>query len=195
MRQEARVLTGRGDPVRLGVAGVTPDFLDVWGVEMARGRHFTREDAAPGAAPAVLLSHGFWSRSMGRDEGVLGETLMLDGTAHTVVGIVSEEMEFAGMSGIEVWLPLRLEAAGASRLDHDLLVVGRLAPGTSLEQFRSEVASRWEAVAEAYPVETRDWGLEGRSTEASLVNENARLDWARESRSRLSSEQVTCRWR
>ncbi|MEJ2540456.1 MAG: ABC transporter permease [Gemmatimonadota bacterium] len=175
MEQGDRVLTGMGDPVRLGVAAITPHFLDIWGLPSQRGRGFAGSDVAPGAEAVVLVSHGFWSRSMGEDPDALGRTLTLDGAPHTIVGIVPSEMEFGGLSGIDVWLPLRIDAqALADRMERSLLVTARLAPGASFDQLQAEVAARWAAVAEAYPQESRNWTVEARSTRDSLVNEAAK---------------------
>ena len=174
MEQGSRVLTGVGDPVRIGGAAITPRFLSIWGVEPRVGRGITDEDVVPGAEPVVLLSHGFWSRSLGRDPEVLGRTLTLDGRPHTVVGIIPPEMEFGGMSGTDVWLPLAVEEGSADRLDRTLLVTVRMRPGATIAQLQAEVAARWQAVEERFPEETRGWTVEARSTEASLVNESAR---------------------
>ena len=173
MEQVGRVLTGRGDPARIGAAAVTPRFMEIWGVELHRGRGIVDLDATGGAPPVVVLSHGFWSRSMGRDPDALGTTLTLDGRAHTVVGIAPPELEFGGLGGIELWVPMELDRVAPSRLDRSLLATVRLAPGTSLEQLQAEVAARWEAVTEAHPEEARNWTVVARSTQDSLVNDGA----------------------
>lgn len=167
------VLTGLGDPERVVGARVTPGFFEVWGVAPFRGRGLTEADLAPGAPPVVLVSHGFWERALGGDPDVLGRTLTLDGTPHTVVGVVSPSMEFGGLDA-ELWGPLRLRAAGASRTAHTLMTTALLAPGATLAQMQAEVAGRWEDVRSAHPAETRDWTVRVRSTEDSLLNDNAR---------------------
>jgi len=174
MEQGSRVLTGIGDPVRIGAAAITPRFLSIWGVEPRLGRGISDEDVVPGAEPVVLLSHGFWSRSLGRDPEALGRTITLDGRRHTVVGIVPPEMEFGGMSGTDLWLPLVLEEGSDDRLARTLMVTVRLRPDATIPQLQAEVATRWQGVEDRFPEETRGWTVEARSTEASLVNESAR---------------------
>ena len=174
MERVGRVLTERGDPAQIGVGAVTPDFMDIWGIEMLRGRDIGEQDAAPGAAPVVVLSHGFWSRSMGQDPDALGQALTLDGRPHTIIGIVPAEMEFGGFGSTELWVPMELDRAAPSRLDRSLMATVRLAPGASIEQLQAEVAARWESVAEAHPDVARNWRVVARSTQDSLVNEGAR---------------------
>jgi predicted permease len=111
---------------------------------------------------------------MGQDPDALGQTLMLDGRAHTIVGIVPAEMEFGGLGGTELWVPMHLDRAAPPRLDRSLMATVRLAPGASLEQLQAEVAARWETLAQAYPDVARNWRVAARSTQDSLVNEGAR---------------------
>jgi predicted permease len=174
MEQTGRVLIGRGDPARLSAAAVTPDFMEIWGVAPHRGRGISPRDVAPGAPPVVMLSHGFWSRSMGEDPDAVGQTLTLDGQPHAIVGIAPPEMEFGGLGATEIWVPLRLDRASPPRMDRSLMTTVRLAPGASLEQLQAEVASRWESLAAREPEMARSWRVEARSTQASLVNESAR---------------------
>ena len=174
MEPTSRVLTGRGDPVRIQAGAITPDFLSIWGAELHRGRGIATEDVVPGAEPVVLLSHGFWSRSMGRDPDALGTTLVLDGRPHTVVGIVPSTMEFGGLAQTDVWVPLAVAEDASDRMARSLMVTVRLRPGATLEQLQTEVSSRWAAIQTRFPEETRGWTVEARSTQASLMNESAR---------------------
>ena len=173
MTSAAWVLTGLGDPERVVGIRATPGFLEVWGVSAFRGRVLTEADIAPGAPPVVLLSHGFWQRALGGDPEALGRTLSLDGTPHTVVGVLPSSMEFGGLQG-DLWAPLPLPPGQASRSEHTLMVTARLAPGATLAQMQSEVAGRWDAVRQAHPAETRDWTVRVRSTEDSLLNDSTK---------------------
>ena len=65
---------------------VSGNYFTVLGAQPALGRTFLpEEDQQP--VPVVVLSHGFWERSLGRDANIVGKTLTLNRTAFTVVGV------------------------------------------------------------------------------------------------------------
>src|SRR5256885_1560633 len=66
----------------------TENYFRVLGVRPALGRFFTPdEDAAPGAHPVLVISHGFWTTRLAGDPGVIGRTVRVNGYAFTVVGV------------------------------------------------------------------------------------------------------------
>ncbi|MPY90048.1 MAG: FtsX-like permease family protein [Luteitalea sp.] len=67
---------------------VTWRYFSLLGVSPLHGRTFTSLDGAPGRAPVVVLSHGFWIRHLGGKQNAIGQTIRLDGTEHTVVGVL-----------------------------------------------------------------------------------------------------------
>lgn len=113
---------------------VEPAFFDVLGVRPAVGRAFLPGEERSGAAVAIL-SHGLWQRIGGGD--LTGRTLRFGGREVEIIGIMPDGFHFA--SPADVWMPLTLnEETRASHGRHILRVVGRLAPGVTLEQARSE---------------------------------------------------------
>ncbi len=140
---------------------VTANYFALAGVEAARGRVFRPEEEAPGAAPAIVVSDGFWRRRFGADAGLVGRMVTLNGHPFTVVGIAPRG--FTGMMrGIAVDLFVPLTMAGAipssDRLDNRgsrwLFLLGRLAPETTLPQARARLAVLAAQLQEAYP---RNW--------------------------------------
>src|SRR5688500_13494133 len=97
-------LTGDGEPEQLRIAQVTPDFLDVLGVAPALGRNFAPDELQPGPATVVILSDALWRTRFGGDRGVIGRSVMLNGTPRTVVGVMPEG--FAYPADARMWLPL-----------------------------------------------------------------------------------------
>src|SRR6185503_14755676 len=81
-------LTGDGDPVRVGVAGVTANTFDALGAEPMLGRTFRPEEEAPGASHVVLVSHRLWQGRYGGDAGLVGRTIFVDGVGRQVVGVM-----------------------------------------------------------------------------------------------------------
>jgi predicted permease len=121
---------------------VSGDFFRVLGVRPVLGRTFTASEDRRGCGlPGVVVSHAFWQRELGGDKGVVGRTLTLGHQPVEILGVTS-----AGFTGLEagrsfdVAVPICAQAALWSEghwLDEGtvwwLTVLGRLAPGTTME--------------------------------------------------------------
>ena len=109
---------------------MTWNLFPLLGVHPVHGRHFRRDDDRPGAPPVVMLSHGLWQRRYAADESIVGRELVVNGAAHTVIGIMPPRFQFPQIA--QLWVPVvPLEHAG-SRRDRRLIPVGRLAPEASI---------------------------------------------------------------
>jgi len=77
---------------------VSGNYFDVLGVQPAFGRLFTAEDdRRQGGHPLVILSHAYWMQHFGRDPGILNQTLLVNNTPLTVIGVAQK-----GFDGIQV---------------------------------------------------------------------------------------------
>jgi len=86
--------------------GVTGNFFPLLRTEMSLGRSLSPSDDDPEAPPAVVISHRFWTRRYGQDEGVLGGTILLNNRPHTIVGVAGPD--FVGSISAfrpDIWLP------------------------------------------------------------------------------------------
>ncbi|HVR12087.1 MAG TPA: ABC transporter permease [Thermoanaerobaculia bacterium] len=72
---------GIGDAVETARAQlVSGNFFPTLGAGMAVGRWFTaEEDAVPGGHAVAVISYGYWQRRFGRDPGVVGRALRVNG--------------------------------------------------------------------------------------------------------------------
>jgi putative ABC transport system permease protein len=144
-------LTGGDEAERLRGAYVTGNYFDTLGIEARAGRMLRADDAMPGAAPVVIISHGLWQRRFGGDANVVGRAIALDRRAYTIIGVAPES--FRGLrlgAPPEFWLPMSIESAGG-RGNRGLAITGRLKPGLSLEQAQSQIATIGARLAIAYP--------------------------------------------
>ena len=148
-------LTGGGsgegrEPERVRGARVTASFFPTLGVDPAFGRAFRVEEEQRGQNQVAILGHDLWQRRFGGDQGVLGRTIELDGSAVTVVGVM--RAGFAYPNGAEVWTPLAPD--DMLRTARGLLwlrVIGRLAPGAALERASAEMATVAARLESQYP--------------------------------------------
>jgi putative ABC transport system permease protein len=142
-------LTGRGDPERLLVSHATSSLSHVLGVSPAAGRWFTDDECVPGAAPAVVLSHGFWMRRFGGDSHVLGSALTIDGARVAVVGIMPASFTFPD-ARIDVWMPAQSTRADASFI-FKIEGVARLRDGVTVGHARAEMTRLIGELAKTSP--------------------------------------------
>ena len=83
----------RGQAATLNGAMVSGDFFDAYPARTLIGRGLTLEDERPNAAPVAVISHSLWQEQFSLDPRVLGETLTLNRSAFTVVGVLPREHE------------------------------------------------------------------------------------------------------
>lgn len=161
-------LSENGSTERLAAEVVTPNYFSVLGIEAVRGRTFLPEEGPGGESqPVALIGYDLWQRGFGGDPHVVGRIINLNRQPFTVIGVVARQ--FKGMvldwtQPPEVWVPMQtlalldpsLKTALETRQARSLLVVGRLKPGRSIEQARSEVQTLVSALEQNYPHENKD---------------------------------------
>jgi putative ABC transport system permease protein len=151
-------LTGREEPESLRAGRVSADFWPTFGVGKMGGmvgRVFTAQEDTPASHHVVVLGNGLWKRRFGGDPAVVGRSLTLDGESYTVVGVAPPLFDFPAKA--EIWLPLAVDPAKANRLQHDLLVVGRLAPGVSQQSAQAEMTGITERLSHQFPATNEGW--------------------------------------
>lgn len=145
-------VTGVVEPVRIPSAFVSRDFFDVMGVKPLRGRLFAPEELQPNGPRVVVVSHAFWQRQLGASESAIGQKLKLDDTDFTVVGIMPPTLDLP--LKVELWGPREMRAKLPSRTAHNWQVVGRLAPGVTLDAARQDVSTIARRLREQYGEDT-----------------------------------------
>ncbi|HEU5453971.1 MAG TPA: ABC transporter permease [Terriglobales bacterium] len=156
LNRESWTLTGHGEPRRLRTLVATADIFHVYGMEPALGRGFSAEDAQIGHQHVVVLSHSTWRTLFGGDPGVLGRSVMLEGTAYTVIGVMPAA--FRWPKPIDIAVPLAFRAdIGRQRGAHYLQVVGRLKPGISVAEGRNDIENISRRLAQQYPDNDGGW--------------------------------------
>jgi putative ABC transport system permease protein len=170
-RGRTLVMTGHEDPVRINAWEATANTFDLWGVEPLMGRTFQLGEDQIGAERVALMSHGTWERRFGSDPNILGRTLRLDGFETTIIGLLPPEMEFGSLAEAELWLPLRIDPAGARRDGRYVWTSGRLAPGVTLEQAREEISAMSVRLEQEYPDTNTGWVYRGNSMKQALATD------------------------
>lgn len=142
-------------PARVNSAHVTANAFPLLGLAPSLGRLPASDDDRPGGEPIVLLGADVWRQRYDSDPQVLGRSVLVNGAAATVVGIIPERSGFPSMAGI--WLPLgQFSELKPDRSARPLNVIGRLRDGVSEAAARSEVETIFGNFEAAYPESNRN---------------------------------------
>lgn len=138
-------LTGHGQPLQVPVARVSPNFFSLLGVRPELGRTFSVEEGRPEGKFVVMLSNAFWHSRFGGDPNIVGQTITLDDTPHTVIGVLPAGVQFPFVGPADIWSPryfeLTLMPMQRLRLGVGYLaMLGRLRPRTTLAQAQAELS-------------------------------------------------------
>jgi putative ABC transport system permease protein len=145
-------LTGVGQPVRLTGTLVSAQFFSVLGARPELGRTFLSGDDTPGQDSYVVLSHSLWQQYFGSDPALIGRSIRLEGISRQVIGIMPANFGFPSRQ-TQVWIPLRNDPRNAILYwaDDFMPVLGRLRPGYTLEQARTEIRMFQSRVSRLFP--------------------------------------------
>jgi predicted permease len=137
---------------------VSGNYFALLGSEPALGRSFLPEEDEKPTAVAIV-SHGFWERSLGSDPGIIGQTMTLNRTPFTVIGVARKG--FSGTllgGGPSVWVPMSMHAVAQpnfnwyeQRRGLFLFAFGRLAPGVSVKQAAANLQTIFGQLEQAFP--------------------------------------------
>jgi putative ABC transport system permease protein len=155
-------LAGEGDSERIDIVKVQPSIFEVLGVSPQLGRAFGAEDARPGVNTAIL-SHALWTRRFAAEPAVIGRTVLLDRQPFEIVGVMPATAAFPLVGPRNnsepgdvlvplVFSPSELEARARY---YGISVLGRLAPGATLDGARSEAATLVGTAWSQYPIEVQ----------------------------------------
>jgi predicted permease len=140
-------------------ARVSAGFFGTLGVRPALGRDFLPGEDGPGAAEAVILSHGTWQRRFGGRGDVVGRTVYLSGVPYTIVGVLPREFQFAPRGRAEMWALLRgTDSCGQQRSCHNLEGIGRLKDVVSIGEADQAMKAIAGELERQYPDSNRGQG-------------------------------------
>jgi putative ABC transport system permease protein len=155
------ILTGGTEPERLRGICVSSEMSSLLGFSPRLGRTFLPGENLPGADQTVLISHGFWQRRFGTRPDILGQSMILNGQPHWVVGILPIQLKMGYLLGFEpdYWKPLPLAEQREKRSDRAFLALARLKPGVGKEQAQTDLAFIAGQLEKQYPQSNREWGV------------------------------------
>jgi predicted permease len=171
---------GQAEPQQLNASLVSGNFFDVLGVKPYRGRTFIADgDKKLGANPEAVLSYSLWARRFGSDDKFIGQTITLNGTPYTVVGVAPQG--FKGIVSLGrpdlLWIPItmrdyvltgQLKTLENNRRFRWLSIVGRLKRQVDVAQAQAAMKTIAAGLEKEYPRDNK-----GRTIELFPLNQSA----------------------
>ncbi|MEO7999988.1 MAG: ABC transporter permease, partial [Gemmatimonadaceae bacterium] len=132
-----QTLEAGGDPVSAHVAMVSPTFPRFAGARVLLGRFILADDAKAGEVPVVVISEHVWRSRFGAATDVIGKTLKLEGTQHSIVGVLIDGVRVPSYikEPVDAWVPFE---------DKGFLggpAIGKLANGSTIASVQEELGA------------------------------------------------------
>jgi putative ABC transport system permease protein len=153
--KESRNLSGipGRDPERVSCASVTRNLFNVVGMSAQIGRSFSEDEDKVGAPPVVVISDRLWRRAFNADPSVLGRSITLHDQNYTVIGVMPPQM--TSPQDTDVWLSMMRRSNNPAWIDrshHPMIYVwGKLKPGVTVDQARTEMKGIAARLEKTYP--------------------------------------------
>jgi predicted permease len=144
-------VTGIGEPEQVPALNVTDGTLPILGVQPMLGRIFRREDDLPGAPQTVLLTYGYWRGKFGGNPAAVGQTLVVDGKARQIIGVLPKGFHFLDQVDPALIAPFQFDRNKAHLGNFSYEGLARLKPGATLQQANADVARMLPIVMNSFP--------------------------------------------
>jgi putative ABC transport system permease protein len=149
-------LSEPGNPEWVLQYEVSAGMLPILGMKPLRGRVFLPEEDRLSATPVALIGHGLWQHQFGGRPDAVGQSIMLDAKRYLVIGIAPADFRLDDSEADVFTLLGQDPTFQQNRRVHPVGVIGRLRPGTSLQQAATELAAIGRSLAEKYPATNKD---------------------------------------
>ena len=144
-------ITGVAEPEQVRALRVTDGTLPLLGVTPTLGRTFSRQDDTAGAPPTAVISYAYWRRKFSADPAMIGRTIIVDGKAHQVIGVLPKNFHFLDSEDRGVILPVQWDRSDIHLGNYSYEALARLKPGVTLQQANADLARMQPIVMDSFP--------------------------------------------
>ncbi|HEY2467474.1 MAG TPA: ABC transporter permease [Terracidiphilus sp.] len=153
------LLSTPSGPEPVEAARVSDGFFTTLGIKPLLGRTFLTGEDQPGRAKIAMVTYGTWRKRFGMRKDLVGQSISLDDTAYTIVGVLPREFEFAPRAAAELYVPLLDKSPCEQRRScHNLFAIGRLRDGVSPKAALDEMKAIATQLAIQYPDSNKGQG-------------------------------------
>jgi putative ABC transport system permease protein len=166
-------ITDGEEPVRLQGELVSWNLFPMLGVQPHLGRHFRPDEDVRGAPDAIILGYGVWEKRYGADSAIIGRSLPVNGTPHTVVGVMPKGFMFPERE--EAWMPIATRLEGRANDVWDVVTLGRLKSNVALSTANIELAAISDRMAKERPDDVGDWRTLAKPLREMFIDSDTKL--------------------
>jgi predicted permease len=140
-------------------ARVSAGFFRTLGVSPLRGRDFYAGEDSPEASRTLILSYASWQKRFGGKQEIIGQSITLDETPYTIIGVLPQNFHFAPVENPEFWATIEPgRGCFTKRSCHSLLGIARLKDGVSQEAALADLIRIAKDLEVQYPDSNRNQG-------------------------------------
>lgn len=173
-RTDGKKLKTADSAEQVHIAQVSAEFFSVLGMRTAMGRDMTAEDDRVGAAPVLWLTHAAWQRHFQGEPDLVGQTVILDGQATTVAGVLPADFKFH--RNVDLFVPLEpfVDAQFMrERANHNgTYALAKLKPGATVEAARTQLNAIAERLEREYPKVNTGWRVAVRPLREQMTGDS-----------------------
>ncbi|MGH9865487.1 MAG: ABC transporter permease, partial [Candidatus Acidiferrales bacterium] len=142
------------------VRPISSSFFETLRMPPALGRAFLPSEQQDGRDREVILSHEFWQQHYASDPKIIGQTIVLDGSPSTIVGVAPAALHLEIVGNPDMYVPLVLtRKSDSTRTGTGIFVVARLKPGMPLSLAQAQMDVIAKQLASEYPQRDANHGL------------------------------------
>jgi putative ABC transport system permease protein len=151
------ITLAQDEPREIRADFVSPAYFDVLGVRPLLGGVFPPETGEPTPIQHIVISHSLWVSAFGADPDIIGRSVPIGGPGLEVIGVMPAGFGLPGVAA-DVWLPF-IATQDRENAGRFLEVVGRLAPGYTIEQAQAQLSAAAATIAEEHPRYNSGWDV------------------------------------
>ena len=141
----------------VSAARVTAGFFRVLGVKPILGRDFYDGEDQPSGGDTMILTYRTWQERFGGRKDIIGQTVDLDGTPNTIIGVLPASFQFAPRGSAEFWVTVhKLSNCEKRRSCHNMFGVARLKDGVTVQSALTDMTAIAKQLEVQYPGSNRD---------------------------------------
>ena len=146
-------LSGHDQPDQVLGLRVSSSLLPLLGGQPRVGRGFDVEEERTGGLKVAIITDSLWRRRFGADPALVGRQVTIEHEPVTVVGILPPSFQFFRILNrpVDLFVPLALDSARASRASHDLMVYARIKPNETVAHAQAQMSGLYRDLAGRYP--------------------------------------------
>jgi putative ABC transport system permease protein len=155
INRRSLTITEGEEPLRMQGALISWNLFPLLGVQPILGRTFRPDEDAKGAPGTIILSHGIWETRYASDSTVVGRSISINGSPHTVIGVMPQGFRFPELE--QAWVTIAPTLEGHPRDWREVSIVGRLKPGVDVQTANTQLTSLSRRLETEYPREYESW--------------------------------------